>query len=140
MKTLELERKTGVWIDKQKAIIISFFGNDINVKKIESGIETRERVDGESGHISRFGSQSLNPESKKENRLNEQSKIFLKKVVEELSHSDEFVIFGPSTMKMELAKELKDKSGLGARLKGIESADDMTENQLNAWVKSFFKL
>jgi hypothetical protein len=140
MKTLELEKKTGVWIDKQKAIIISFFGNDFNVKKIESGIETRERVDGESGHISRFGSQSLNPESKKENRLNEQSKIFLKKVVEELSHSDEFVIFGPSTMKMELAKELKDKSGLGARLKGIESADDMTENQMNAWVRSFFKL
>lgn len=140
MKTLELEKKTGVWIDKQQAIIISYLGNDLSVKKIESGIETRERVEGENGHVSRFGSQSLQPESKKENRLNEQSKVFLKKVVEELAHSGEFVIFGPSTMKMELAKELKDKSGLSSRLKGIESADDMTENQLNAWVKSFFKL
>jgi len=140
MKTLELEKKTGVWIDKQQAIIISYLGNDLSVKKIESGIETRERVEGENGHVSRFGSQSLKPESKKENRLNEQSKVFLKKVVEELTHSGEFVIFGPSTMKTELAKELKDVSGLSARLKGIESADDMTENQLNAWVKSFFKL
>jgi hypothetical protein len=139
MKTLELEKKTGVWIDKHKAIFLSFIGNEFKIKTIESEIETRERVDGESGHISRFGSQSVSPESKKENRLNEQKKVFLKKVMDQLAHSDEFVVFGPADMKLSLAKVLKEKPLLNSKLKGLEDADDMTENQMSAWVKTYFK-
>ncbi len=139
MKTLELERKSGVWIDKHKAIFLSFIGNEFKIKTIESGIETRERVEGEKNRSGRFGHQSLDTEKSKENRLNEQSKVFLKKVMDELAQSDEFVIFGPSTMKLSLAKAIKEKPLLNSHLLGLEDADDMTENQMSAWVKDYFK-
>lgn len=140
MKTLELEKKTGVWIDTHQAKILSFYGNDFKIKTIESEIETRERVEGEKNRAGRFGRQSLDTEKSKENRLNEQTKVFLKKVIDELADTDEFVVFGPSNMKLALAKEVKDKANLSAKFKGLESTDDMTENQMNAWVRSFFKI
>ena len=70
-------------------------------------------------------SSSLDTEKSKENRLNEQTKVFLKKVMDELAHSDEFVIFGPSTMKISLANALKEKPLLNSRMAGIEDADAM---------------
>ena len=139
MKTLELEKKTGVWIDKHKAIFLSFIGNEYKIKTIESGIETRERVDGEKNKPGRFGKQAIDTEKSKENRLNEQAKVFFKKVMDELAKSDAFVVFGPSKMKLALAKAIKEKVVLQAHLVGIEDADSMTENQLLAWVKNYFK-
>lgn len=131
--------KTGVWIDLKKAILVNLHSDKKEVKTILSAIEPNERTPGESKDFVRFGNQFSNLEKQKENRLNNQTKEYLNHVLEELGHSDEFVIFGPAGMKHELEKLVLKNRDLSTKLKGVKTADSMTDNQTAAWVVDFFK-
>lgn len=140
MGNIKGDRKTGIWIDKQKAVVISLSDSSQNSKTIYSEMETRERVEGEGRSSGRFGEQHLDQEKSKEHRLNEQSKSFIQTILLELRSTDAIVIFGPANMKNVLEKEIKTDQKLNSILKGVEKADSMTENQLIAWVKKYFGL
>jgi hypothetical protein len=60
-----MKKQTGIWLDKEKAVVITLNDHGYNLKIIESEIETRERYDGEKKKFGRFGSQFLNEETKK---------------------------------------------------------------------------
>ncbi len=128
-------KQTGVWIDTQRAVIISFNGDSKNIETIYSDIETRERVDGETRSNARFGEQHIDSEKNKESRLNGQRKLFLDDIIGKIKNADELVFFGPAGMKHQLEKQSK----FGHHLMGIERADSMTENQMVAWVKDYFE-
>ncbi|MFZ1806175.1 MAG: hypothetical protein WAU36_03080 [Cyclobacteriaceae bacterium] len=131
--------KTGVWIDLKKAVLVHLHNDKKEIKTLLSEIEPQERTPGQSKDFVRFGNQFSNLEKQKENRLKNQTKEYMKRVADELSHSDAFVIFGPAGMKHELEKlVLKDKK-LNTKLKGVKTADSMTDNQTAAWVVDFFK-
>jgi hypothetical protein len=131
--------KTGIWIDKRKAIVIRLKGNESIVSTIDSNIETRERIAGESKSFSRFGEQYTRPEKQNENRIKEQTTIFLKEVMDSVQDSNEVVVWGPSKMKYELEKAIQSNRNFSPTLKGVETADNMTENQMVAWVKNYFQ-
>lgn len=133
-----MKNKVGVWIDLSKAIIVTIQGNKRDIVQIE-GVENRERIPGEGKSFTRFGNQFSNPEKQKENKLNHQVKTFLKSVEEQLMHCDALVIFGPANIKQELADLILDNKTLVHKLKGVETADSMTDNQVAAWVDSYFK-
>ncbi len=131
--------KTGVWIDLKKAVIVTLQDDKKEVRTILSDIEPKERIPGETKNFVRFGNQFSNLEKQKENKLNNQTKEYLKRVNEELKQTDALVIFGPAGMKTELEKLiLKDKK-MSSKLKGIKTADSMTDNQVAAWVEKFYK-
>lgn len=134
MKELIKVNQIGVWIDTQKAVIISLNGDNNNIETILSEIETRERVDGEVRSNSRFGDQHIDSEKNKESRLKEQRKLFLNEVGDKLKEAGELVFFGPAGMKHQLEKQSK----LRKKIVGIERADSMTENQMAAWVRDYF--
>ncbi|MEZ4945947.1 MAG: hypothetical protein R2804_10485 [Cyclobacteriaceae bacterium] len=131
--------KTGIWIDLKKAIFVNLHNDKKEIKTIFSEIEPNERTPGESKDFVRFGNQFSNLEKQKENRLNNQTKEYLNRVTAELSHCDTFVIFGPAGMKTELEKLIRKNKDLSKKLKGVETADSMTENQTAAWVVDYFK-
>ena len=133
MKELVKVKQIGVWIDTQRAIIIS--PNEEYIETVYSDIETRERVDGETRSNSRFGEQHIDSEKNKESRLKEQSKMFFNKITDKVKEADELVFFGPAGIKHEMKKQSK----LGSKIVGVERADSMTENQMAAWVKSYFE-
>ncbi len=60
-----MKTQTGVWLDKEKAIIINLIGGKHTVKTIESEIDARERYPGETKRFGRFGGQFLSMENKK---------------------------------------------------------------------------
>lgn len=133
-----MKNKVGVWIDLSQAIIVTIEGDKNEIKQIE-GVDNRERIPGEGKSFTRFGNQFSNLEKQKESKLNHQVKAFLKSVVEQLNHSAALVIFGPANMKQELANLILSNKDLAQKLKGVESADSMTENQVVAWVAEYFK-
>lgn len=128
-------KQIGVWIDTQRAVIISFNGDSKNIETIYSDIETRERVEGESRSNARFGEQHIDSEKNKESRLSGQRKLFLDDIILKIKNIDEVVFFGPAGMKNHLEKQAR----LGHHLMGIERADSMTENQMVAWVRAYFE-
>ena len=135
---ITMKNKVGVWIDLSKAIIVTIKGDERKMLVID-GIDNRERIPGEGKIYTRFGSQFSNMEKQKESKLNHQVKAFLKSVEEQVRHSDELVIFGPANIKQELANLILKNKTLAQKLKGVESADSMTDNQVAAWVATYFE-
>jgi high-affinity Fe2+/Pb2+ permease len=138
-KQTEMDKQIGVWIDSKKAKIVTLVGDQRNLKTIDSEIETRERIPGESKQFGRFGDQYLDHEKSKEQKIKKQSGDFFKTIMQELSGCDSIVIFGPANMKHELEKEIKKNHLLSSKLAEVVATDSMTDNQTSAWVADFFK-
>ncbi len=135
-----MKKNIGIWIDTKQAVVIKLSNNNHSLKKIESNIETRERVPGESKKFGRFGNQYLTYEKNRRNRRNEQTKYFLKSLLKEIENCESVVIFGPSNMKNVFAKEIKINMQYTNKLAGIANSDLLTENQMVAWVKKFYNV
>jgi hypothetical protein len=134
-----MKKNIGIWIDTKQAVIIKLSNNTHAVKRINSKIETRERVEGEGKKYGRFGGQYLTYEKNRQNKKKLQTNQFLKVLLKELGSFDKIVLFGPSKMKRLLEKEIKNNIQLSNKLAGTHNAELITENQMVAWVKDFFK-
>lgn len=130
---------TGIWIDTKKAVIVSLTGSNHEVKTIQSAIESRERIPGEARAFSRFGFQFLDFGKKKKNRLANEKREYLKKVLAEIKNVTEIILFGPAGMKIELKKLIQENTALASKLKAVENSDSITENQIVAWVKNYYQ-
>lgn len=135
-----MKKNIGIWIDSKQAFIINLSNGKNTVKTIESNIEFRERVEGESKKFGRFGGQYITYEKNRENKQTLQTNSFIKSLLKEISHCDSFVIFGPSKMKKILKKEIKNNMLLAPKLLGVFKSEQLTENQMVAWVKDYYKI
>jgi hypothetical protein len=131
-------KKAGIWIDSRIAMIIDPV--EPRIKTIESGIESRERFEGESEQEGRFGTQFMNKEKVKKNRQQHQVKRFIDEIIRETGELEDVVVFGPSQMKGKLAKELEMFPGNKVNVAGVEAAQKLSNNQLIAWVKDYFNI
>lgn len=134
-----MKRQTGIWLDREKAIVITLNDHGYSLKIIESEIETRERYYGEKKKFGRFGDQFLNDETKKKRRLEDQTNKYLKRIFNDVKNVNEIVLFGPASIKRKLAELLKSDRTTAEKLKAVKTADVMTQNQMVAWVKKFYK-
>jgi len=139
MKKKIVKQRIGVWIDSKDAVVISITQNGEKIKKIASGIDTRLREDGEKNKQGRMGNQYMDPEKNRLNKKTEQQQQFFKEIMGEIEKADSIVLFGPSSMKYNLGKEIHKNIKLCDKIDGVETADSMTENQMVAWIKDFYK-
>ncbi|HEY9168790.1 MAG TPA: hypothetical protein VIN72_04825 [Lutibacter sp.] len=134
-----MKKNIGIWLDTQQAVIVELSNGEQIIKTIESNIDTRERIPGESKKYGRFGGQYITYEKNRENKKIEQTSKFMKILINEIKVCDAVVLFGPSIMKTIFEKEIKNNLNLIGKLIGVYDADSMTENQILAWVKDFYK-
>jgi hypothetical protein len=134
-----MNQKIGIWIDQSKASLVSVIEKDASMRTIPSQISMKIREDGEGKDFGRFGHQYLDQQKKVENKRMQQKHDFIKNVLEELKDAQEFVVLGPAEMKTELRKTIEKDKNLLSKLKSVENAEKMTDNQLVAWVKDYFK-
>ena len=135
-----MKKNIGIWIDTNQAVIIRLSNSSHKIKRIDSNIETRERVSGESKKFGRFGNQYLTYEKNRLNRRNEQTSQYMKTLLKEINNCDAIVLFGPSRMKRILEKEIKNNMLISNKLVGVSNSALLTENQMVAWVKDFYKV
>ena len=134
-----MQNQIGVWIDLTKAVVVLLDKNNHDVRTIPSLIEKKERIPGETKLFGRFGAQFLEFNKKKENRLANQIREYLKEVVKEIKGASEIVLFGPADMKTALEKFMRDDKTLAGKIKSVETTDSMTNNQIVAWVKKYYQ-
>jgi hypothetical protein len=133
-----MERQIGIWLDRTKALVVTLHGDEEHFNKIPSGVETRERIPGESNQGGRFGEQFIDTEHKKEARIQRQLDAFYKSIHEAVRNAEAIYVFGPADTKIGLAKALKADKQLADRIRAVEQADSMTDNQVRARVREFF--
>jgi hypothetical protein len=131
--------KVGIWIDKRSAKIISIENGGELRTTIKSNLEEYHPKGG-SGTKMKGGPQDVVQDSKFLERKKHQLKAYFNKVITSLPDVDTFVVFGPSQTGQKFADELfNSHKDLYSKIRGVETADSMTDNQLKAWVKQYFE-
>ncbi|QHI35650.1 hypothetical protein IMCC3317_09960 [Kordia antarctica] len=131
-------KKTGIWLDKNKALIVTLQNEKEILNTITSNIE-HFRPHGGSGSRQKGGPQDVVQDGKYLEREKHQLKEYFKEIISEIKDTEALVIFGPAGTNEKLGKELQhNHSDLSTKIKGIRKADSMTSNQVKALVKDFF--
>jgi ABC-type Zn uptake system ZnuABC Zn-binding protein ZnuA len=131
-------KKIGIWIDKEKAHIVTLEGEKEYFKTIVSELESFN-VRGGSRSKTRWGPQQVVHDSKYLEREKHQMRDYFAKLAEAVKSADVISIFGPAEVKEKFAKELSEKHpGIDAKVKAVETADSMTDNQVKAMIKEHF--
>jgi hypothetical protein len=135
-----MKKKTGIWIDHKKAIIVSLNGEKENIIEIESNIENAVYHDKEGNKGTFSGSHHGNSETKFDERKKNQLNDFLKEVIAKIKETDELYVFGPAETKTKLEQKIySEKSFDISKLKSVATADsNMSVNQIIAMVKKFY--
>ena len=132
-------KKVGVWLDKNVAHVVTLKNNTASLHSISSNIE-HYRPHGGSGTRLKGGPQDVVQDSKYLEREKHQLKQYFKNIISEIKDTDAMVIFGPAETKEKFNKEMQTNYyRLSTKIKGLKKADSMTNNQVIAWVKRFFK-
>lgn len=131
-------KKTGVWLDKDKALIVTLENNKECLKTILSNME-HYHVHGGSGTRFKGGPQDVVQDSKYLQREKHQLKRYFEDIISKINNTDALVIFGPGEAQVKLQKKInEDNKELFGKLLANEKVDSMTNNQVKAWVRDFF--
>ncbi|MGB5272743.1 MAG: hypothetical protein WBN39_01700 [Flavobacteriaceae bacterium] len=130
----------GIWIDKEKAHLVTLKKNEISFKTLQSEVENFHPKGGSGSRVKWGGLQDVVKERTYLEREKQQLKKYFANVAHQLSHADAIAIFGPSDTPDKLQQELSQNyKSLHTKLKSVVKCDSMTENQVKALVKEFFK-
>ena len=133
-----MKKYTGIWLDQEKAFIISILNGEEDFCRVSSDVEGRTRISGGSRSKTPYGPQEAVSEKKREERRRHQFKRYYQAIINEVSDSDKLLIFGPGEAKLGLEREIKKSKELHSKMAGVEKADKMTEAQMRAKVRSYF--
>jgi len=134
-----MEKQIGVWLDSEKAFLISLSENGESITKIESEVEHRVRFPGEKKPYHRLGNMFVNPQKRITERQKHQLSDYFNKIILNIKDSDEVLLFGPSKTKDWFKKELHRHFNMENKIKAVENSALLTERQMIAKVKNFFK-
>lgn len=134
-----MEKLFGLWVDHEKAIIVSLIDGSHKVTNVESDIEGRFRLKGGSRSNTPWGIQSATSESKRDFRYSKHLNIYFQHIIDLLKDAKQIYIFGPGEAKFELKKKIEKNNILLDKISDIETTDKLTEPQIVAKVKKYFE-
>lgn len=136
MKTLQ--KPAGIWLDSRDAFIVYLDNGSENTLRLHSDIDESHPVGG-SGPSTPYGAQEAVSETKYLNRRQQQEKQYYQSILEQLSSRDGIYIMGPSQAKIGLEQEIKKQPNQAEKVLAVESCSRITDNQIRAKVREFFK-
>ncbi len=132
-------KQTGIWLDKDKALIVTLENGKEEFDIIPSNIE-HFRIHGGSGTRFKGGPQDVVQDSKFLEREKHQLRAYFKNIISEINDTDALLIFGPAETYEKFNKEVNENyKRLSTKIRAIKKADSMTDNQIKSKVKEFFK-
>jgi hypothetical protein len=127
MKQHSKKQFAGVWLDNQKAIIITNSAEEGNDQyAIKEHIKATEHHGGGSEH-------SMN------NAKQSDTLKYFKSVSNVLLNYDEILVFGPGKSQEQFQHHLQEGSQFKSKQITLESAEALTDPQMIAKVREFFK-
>lgn len=121
-------KQVGIWMDHSTANIMELSNGKVVSKILESTPAFPEQLEN-----------LRMDESLMHNKEQNQQSDFYKKLSYIINDYKEVLLFGPTDAKTELFNLLKDNRRFEKVIITVHSADNMTDNQQQAYVKDFFK-
>ena len=132
-----MKRKAGLWIDHRKAIIVFLAGEEEEMKLVRSNVEKQIRRAAGSRSGGPFESQAVQSDDRQQRAFTKHLNTYYNEVISCIRDVESILIFGPGEAKGELKKHLE-REGLGGRIVGVETVDEMTDGQIAAKVRQYF--
>ena len=126
-----MSHRVGVWIDHERAIIVSVSEAGVTTMTVESEVE---------GHPRYSGQQDGGGEKKYEERHRQSLDRYYDEVARRLGHTEALLVCGPGEAKLEFKERLSRVSAPLARVIDVETADKLTDAQIVAKVKEHFRI
>jgi hypothetical protein len=130
--------KTGLWIDHKKAIIVLATKEGEETKTILSKAEKQLRRTGEKPLQGRYEARDVPMSDSRQREFTEHLNVYYDEVIGCIREAESILLFGPGEAKDEFQKRLA-KSRLGDRIAAVETVDKMTERQIEAKVRKYFR-
>ena len=131
-------KKIGIWLDKEKAHIVTLDNGVEKFETLNSNVEVFH-VSGGSGTRFKGGPQDVVQDSKYTEREKHQLKVYFKNIVTLIKDADAIAIFGPADTYKKFDKELETQyKDINRKVKGVKNTDSMTINQIKALVRGYF--
>ncbi len=125
-----MNRKVGLWLDHDKAFIISVTGNG----------ETRRIVTSDMEHYVRYSKNAPgdgSPEDVRDRRYWNHLDEYYANVISKIGDAKSILILGPGEAKYELKKHLEDK-GMAGNIVSVDNTDQLTDAQILKIVRERF--
>ena len=124
-----MRHDVGVWIDHQKAVIVSISAGHVTTSTLESDV---------APHPHYAGSQEGGGEKKYEERHNQDLDRFYDAVIGQLGQPDALLLFGPGEAKRQLEDRLARSTTWSESRVAVETTDKLTDPQIVAKVKEHY--
>ena len=134
-----MEKLFGLWVDHEKAIIVSLMRGSHKVIHVESDVEGHFRLKDDSQSINPSNLQGNTIESKMDSRYRKYLNIYFQQIINLLKEAKCIFIFGPGEAKIELKKMIEKNKLFSNKISDIETTDKLTEPQIVAKVKKYFE-
>jgi stalled ribosome rescue protein Dom34 len=132
-------QKVGIWLDKEKAHIVTLKDGEEHFETVLSELEFFHPKGG-SRSKTRWGPQEVVQDSRYLEREKHQLKKYFQVIGKSIKDADMLVLFGPAQAGEKLRKELSETHpNLAAKIIKVAKADSMTDNQVKALVRDFYK-
>jgi hypothetical protein len=125
-----MDKKVGLWIDRNKAVIVSITNN----------VEGRSIITSDMEHYILYSTivpGDGSPENIRDRRFWNHLSEYYDKIIAHIRDATEIQIFGPEVAKYELQKRLENE-GLAGLVVGMEDAVKMTDLQISTKVLQRF--
>ena len=133
-----MKTSMGLWIDHRKAVIVEVSDQGEETRIIESNVEKQlGRIDGLRSTIP-FEAQKVPADDSQEKKYTSQLNTYYDDVISAIRDTESLFIFGPGQAKTELKKRLE-KDSLDGLITAVETVDVMTDPQIAAKVRDYFK-
>ncbi|NJB72162.1 hypothetical protein GGR42_002653 [Saonia flava] len=132
-------KNIGIWIDKEKAHLVTLTDSNEKFETILSELEFFNPKGGSRTKTTKWGPQDVVQDSKYLEREKHQLKKYFQKLANAIDGADAVAIFGPADTNDKFRKELKENHPLlNQKVKTVEKVDSMTDNQVKALVREYF--
>jgi len=130
--------KVGLWIDHRKAVIMAVTDKGEEARLIISKVEKQLRRSGDSPLKGPHEKLQVPADDSRQKTFTGHLNIYYDTVIAAMRDAESILIFGPGEAKGELRKRLE-RNNLGGRIVGMETVDKMTDRQIAAKVRQYFR-
>ena len=132
-------KEIGIWMDKEKAHIVHLKDEQETLETLYSKVEFFNPKGG-SRSKAKWGPQDVVQDSRYLEREKNQLRVYFQDLTSKVKGADAIALFGPSDTIEKFHKQLMgNHKPLAAKVKTITKVDSMTDNQVKALVRDFFK-
>ena len=133
-----MKTNLGLWIDHRKAVIVPASGAPEEVRMILSHADRQPgRIDGERS-TAPFESQQAVADDVRDRKFEQHLNTYYDEVIAAVHEAESLLILGPGEAKGEFKKRLE-KEKPGGRAVTVETTDKMSDRQIAARVRDYFK-